>query len=242
MMNKNTRGIILQTTNYSETSLVVKIYTEQSGLETFIVSGVRSKNSRFKSNIFQPLSLVELVASGKAGRSMKRITDIHLSPPFSGIPGDVVKSSIAIFLSEVIYRSIREEEANPTLFGFLHNSIQILDLSHENCSRFHIYFMIQLTRYLGFFPHGACNTPFSCLDLKEGVFTDSLPSHLYVLNHENSMLIYKMMNAGFDNYRDIVIPAGQLKILLDALVTYFEIHHTHGNPIRSHTILGEVLH
>jgi DNA repair protein RecO (recombination protein O) len=108
-MNSKTRGIILQTTNYSETSLVVKIYTEQSGLGSYIVSGVRSRNSRFKSNLFQPLSLIDMVASGKPGQSMKRITEIQLSPPFSGIPGDIIKSSIAIFLAEVIYRSIREE-------------------------------------------------------------------------------------------------------------------------------------
>src|SRR6186713_1320642 len=117
-MNSKTRGIILQSTNYSETSLVVKIYTEQGGLGSFIVSGVRTRNSRFKSNIFQPLSLVELVTTGSSSQSMKRITEIQLAPPFSGIPEDIVKSSIAIFLAEVIYRSIREEEPNPSLFGF----------------------------------------------------------------------------------------------------------------------------
>jgi DNA repair protein RecO (recombination protein O) len=241
-MNRRTRGIILQATSYSETSLVVKIYTENSGLETFIVSGVRSKNSRFKSNLFQPLTLVELVASGRNGPSMKRITDIQLAPPFTGIPGDVIKSSIAIFLSEVIYRSIREEEPNPALFGFLHNSIQILDLSNENCSRFHLYFMIQLSRYLGFFPHGDCNATDVVFDLKEGVFTSNPPLHMMVLDHENSKVLHLLMNAGFGDYRDIDIPAGRLRTLLEALVTYFEIHHTHGNPIRSHAILSEVLH
>jgi len=236
------RGIILQTTNYSETSLVVKIYTENSGLETFIVSGVRAKNSRFKSNLFQPLTLVELVASGRSGRSMKRITDIQLSPPFTGIPGNVIKSSIAIFLSEVIYRSIREEESNPALFGFLHNSIQILDLSNDNCSRFHLYFMVQLSRYLGFFPHGDCNSSGTVFDLKEGVFTQQHPMHVMVLDHETSKVLFQLMNTGFEDYRAIDIPANRLKILLEALVTYFEIHHTHGNPIRSHAILSEVLH
>jgi len=240
-MNKKTRGIVLQSTNYSETSLVVKIYTEQYGLESYIVSGVRTKKSRFSSNIFQPLSLVELVASGRTGSTLKRITDIQLSPAFSGIPGDVIKSTIALFLSEVIYRSIREEEHNPALFGFLHNSIQILDLSQDNCARFHLYFMIQLTRYLGFFPQGECNSNGRCFDLKEGVFTDYHSSHIFILDHENSLLLYRLMNSGFETYRDIVIPAPRMRTILDALVTYFEIHHTHGNPIRSHTILGEVL-
>ncbi len=240
-MSSTTRGIILQTTNYSETSLVVKIYSEQSGLGSYIVSGVRARNSRFKSNIFQPLSLVELVASGKPGQSMKRISDIHLSPPFSGIPGDIIKSSIAIFLSEVIYRSIREEEPNPTLFGFLHNSIQILDLCHDNCSRFHIYFMIRFSRHLGFFPHGDCIPGVSIFDLKEGFFTGNQPVHDAFLDHRHADLLYRLMHASFDDYRDIRVTPAATKILLKALVTYFEIHHTHGNPIRSHTVLEEVL-
>ena len=240
-MNSKTRGIILQATNYSETSLVVKIYTEHGGLASFIVSGVRTKNSRFKSNVFQPLSLVELVASGSQAQSMKRITEIQLSPPFSGIPGDIIKSSIAIFLSEVIYRSIREEEPNPSLFGFIHNSIQILDLSQASCSRFHIYFMIQLSRYLGFFPHGEYSETSSIFDLKEGYFTNRLPSHPAILDPSHSKILFRLMLSDFENYRDIEISTAATKVLLQALVTYFEIHHTHGNPIKSHTVLETIL-
>jgi len=240
-MSNTTRGIILHNTNYSETSLVVKIYTEQHGLGSYIVSGVRAKNSRFKSNIFQPLSLVELVASNKPGQSMKRISEIQLAPPFSGIPGDIIKSSIAIFLAEVIYRSIREEEPNPTLFGFLHNSIQILDLSHENCSRFHIYFMIRFSRHLGFFPHGDCITGQSIFNLEEGYFTSNQPVHDRFLDKKHASQLFQLMHSSFDNYRDIHLNPTDAKALLKAMVTYFEIHHTHGNPIRSHMVLEEVL-
>jgi DNA repair protein RecO (recombination protein O) len=240
-MNQKTRGIILQTTNYSETSLVVKIYTEQHGLGSFIVSGVRSKNSRFKSNIFQPLSLVELVAAGKPGHTMKRISEVQLAPPFSGIPGDIVKSSIALFLAEVIYRSIREEEPNVALFGFLHNSIQMLDLSQENCSRFHIYFMIRLSRHLGFFPHGDCTPGVSIFDLQEGLFTRNLPVHDRFLDQRHAGQLFRLMHSDFDSYREIIPDGASARTLLKAMVTYFEIHHTHGNPIKSHTVLEEVL-
>jgi DNA repair protein RecO (recombination protein O) len=240
-MNKKSRGIILQTTNYSETSLVVKIYTEQHGLGSYIVSGVRTRSSRFKSNIFQPLSLVEMVASGKPGQSLKRITEIQLSPPFSGIPGDVVKSSIAIFLAEVIYRSIREEEHNAALFGFLFNGIQILDVGSGNCSRFHIYFMIQLTRYLGFFPHGSCTEGISRFDLKEGMFTNAMPAHTFYLDTILSMYLFRFMNADFNDYQSVIIPGDHARQLLQSLVTYFEIHHTHGSTIKSHRVLEEVL-
>ncbi len=241
-MNHKTRGIILQTTDYSETSLVVKIYTEHGGIGSFIVGGVRTRNGRFKSNLFQPLSLVELVASGSPSGSMRRITDIQLAPPFSGIPGNIVKSSIAIFLAEVVLRSIREEEANPVLFEFLHNSIQILDLSQGNCSRFHICFMVQLTRYLGFYPQGAYTKNSGFFDLQEGTFTGIQPSHPVILEKEPAALLYRIMMAGFENYQSVELTSQSAKELLGALVTYFEIHHTQGSSIRSHMVLEEVLH
>lgn len=240
-MKIKSKGIILHTTNYSETSLVVKIYTEQSGMGTFIVSGVRSKKSRFSSSIFQPLSLVEVIAAGKPGQTMHRISDIQLSPPFTGIPGDMIKSTIAIFLSEIIYRSVKEEEINNPLFNFLINGIQILDLSHQNCSRFHIYFMIQLSRYLGIFPNGEFVKGVSYFDLREGLLKNTIPPHAEFLDTHQTAILFELMGKSFDNFHEVVISQTVSKSILNALVTYFEIHQTHGSQIRSHKVLEEVL-
>jgi DNA repair protein RecO (recombination protein O) len=240
-MRTQSRGIVLHATEYSETSLVVKIYTEEKGLGTFIVGGVRTKKSRYNSTLFQPLSLVELVASGKPGQTMQRITEIHFSPPFSGIPSDMIKSTIAIFMAEVIYRSIREEEPNKALFHFLNSSIQILDLHQGNCSRFHLYFMTQLTRHLGFYPQGTFHKGRSIFDLREGTFTDRLPSHPDYTGVAESELLASLLTCSFENYTSVAIGGAASKSLLSALVTYFELHQTHGNPIRSHRILEEVM-
>jgi len=240
-MNIKTRGIVLQTTQYSETSLVVKIYTEDHGLTSFIVGGVRSKKSRIKSNIFQPLSLVELIASGKQGSSMYRITDIQLSPHFTGIPLNVVKSSIAIFLSEILYRSITEEEPNPSLFEFIHSGIQILDVSPHNCSRFHIFFMVQLSRHIGFYPNGTFIPGKSVFDLREGLFTASTPSHPDYLSVETSSVFRELMNRSFEDYHELTIQRDVSQIILNALVSYYELHLTHGKVIHSHKVLAEVL-
>ncbi len=241
-MKIKTRGIVLHTTKYSETSLVVKIYTEESGLLSCIVGGVRTKNSKFKSSFFQPLSLVELVASGKQGQSLLRITDIHLSPPFVSVSGNVIKSTIAIFLAEVIYRSIREEEPNPSLFQFMHSGIQILDMSHENCSRFHLYFLIHLTRYTGFYPNGECIAGQSLFDLSEGSFTLRIPSHPYVMEPALANLLWQYLQRNFENHHEVIISNERALKLLEHLITYYELHLTHGQSIRSHKILSEVLH
>ncbi|MBL0339615.1 MAG: DNA repair protein RecO [Bacteroidetes bacterium] len=240
-MKLSSRGIVLHTINYSETSLVVKIYTEQSGMGSFIVSGVRSKKGKFSTSHFQPLTLIEFNALGKPGQSMLRITDVHLAPPFSGIPGDMIKSTIALFIAEVIYRSVREEEVNPSLFNFLHNGIQFLDLSHNNCARFHIYFMIQFSRYLGFYPNGIFISDTSYFDLREGLFRNDKPVHADFFDIVQTATLYKLMNSSFDNFHEAAIPAAISKTLLYGLVTYFEIHQTHGHQIRSHKVLEEVL-
>ena len=114
-MNIRTRAIILHTTNYSDTSLIVKAYTEEFGSQSYIISGVRTTRSKYSSNFFQALSLVELVSINKNNGGLNRITEVCWSPPFSTIPFDMIKSTISIFLSEVLYRSIREEEKNRAL-------------------------------------------------------------------------------------------------------------------------------
>ena len=240
-MKAITRAIVLNTTPYSESSLVVKTYTEISGLRSYIVSGVRSGKGKFHSNLFQPLSLLELVTSGKPGQSLYRITDAALSPPLSGISGDISKSTMAIFMSEVIYRSIKEEEHNPGLFGFLHNAIQILDLARHDYSRFHLYFMISLSRYTGFYPHGVWQGSKTVFDLREGVFTVSLPAHPEYAEGAVAEAIWNFMGKTFENYHELSLPAPVARVLLHALIRYYELHVTQGKKIISHQVLEEVL-
>jgi DNA repair protein RecO (recombination protein O) len=240
-MLRKTRGIVLHVTDYAETSLVVKIYTEDFGLQSYLINGVRKQKAKFKNNLFQPLTLVDMVAYHKEGHGLKRISEINAHPQFTSIPYDIVKSSVAIFLNEVIYRSIREEEKNQTLFDFLHNAICILDLQTVDCSAFHLNFMIQFTRYLGFFPNGNYYEDQSIFNLEEGNFQLNTPPHPHFLNNQLTKYLYHLMQCSFENYHLAEINHSQKKELLNALVTYFELHHTHGTHLKSHHILHEVM-
>ena len=111
MLHK-TSGIILHTVKYSETSLIVKIYTRDFGLQSYMVTGVRSKKSKNKASLFQPLALVELEVSNTNKGSLQRISEINILHPYSDIPYNIVKSSIAIFLNEILYKAIKEEHAD----------------------------------------------------------------------------------------------------------------------------------
>lgn len=243
-MRSTTRAIVLHTTPYSETSLIVKAFAEQSGAVSLIVSGVKGGRGRMHSNLFQPLSLLELTLSGRHGATMQRITDASFSPPFTTMHNDVVKSTIALFLAEVMYRSIREEAPNPTLFGFIHRAVQILDLiapGSPGLARFHLHFMIQMTRHLGFFPHGEYKSGQSLFDMQEGTFTTAVPRHPEWMEVAQSQILYRMMTGSFDDLQPLSIPKALAKSLLHSLARYFELHVTQGHPIVSYKVLEEVL-
>ena len=240
MLHK-TKGIILHTINYSETSLIVKIISPDFGLKSYIVKGVRSKKSKFKATIFQPFALVDMVVSNTDRAELQRISEINILYPYVDIPYNIIKSSIVLFLNEIVYKAIKEQHSDENLFEYLKNSLQVLDLKHENCSNFHVFFMIQLSRYLGFFPQGNYSsfTPF--FDLQEGSFVGHSPHHPHHLNAIQSNLFGILINAQYDSIHQIKIDKSQRKQLLQALIKYYQLHIASFGEIKSLEILEQVV-
>ncbi|MPR34306.1 DNA repair protein RecO [Salmonirosea aquatica] len=151
MLHK-TRGIALSYIRYRESSIIAKIYTEAFGIQSYIVNGVRS--SRSKANriaLFQPLTLLDLVVYHKNKTdTLHRISEIKCRVPFHSLPFEVVKSSLALFLTEILSKSLREEEENMPLFEFLEDAIGYLDNAESGYENFHIHTLVQLSFYLGF--------------------------------------------------------------------------------------------
>ena len=143
MLHK-TSGIILHTTKYSETSLIVKILSPDYGVKSYIVNGVHKKKSKFRAAVFQPLALIDMVVSNNDKARLERITEINILYAYTDIPYNIIKSSIALFLNEVLYKAIKEQHSDETLFEYIKNALQLLDIEHGNSSNFHIFFMIQL--------------------------------------------------------------------------------------------------
>lgn len=236
-----TRAVVLDVSPYAEASVIVKAYTETHGLQSFLVNGVRKQKARFASNLFQPLTLIELVAYFKKQGALHRVAEVNASPPLVHIPYDTVKTTMALFLAEVLYRSVREEESNPELFGFIDHAVQILDLHRETTSHFHLLFCLQLTRYLGFYPGGRYTdvTPF--FDLKEGVFRESLPMHPHFTNPRLSLRLQHLIGMNLEDAYDPDLTAAERKQMLQAIIVYYELHHTSGFSIRSHEVLAELM-
>ncbi|MBK9318250.1 MAG: DNA repair protein RecO [Bacteroidetes bacterium] len=236
-----TRAVVLDITPYAEASIIVKAYTESHGLQSFLVNGVRKQKARYANNLFQPLTIIEVVAYFKKQGGLHRVSEVSASPPLVHIPYDTVKTTVALFRAEILYRSIKEEEPNSGLFGFVDHAVQILDLHPETTTCFHLVFCLQLSRYLGFYPGGHYSSQSQYFDLKEGVFRESRPMHPYFIEHSLTKLFHELLTLSLEDMHDIKMNGGERKKLLQAIITYFELHHTQGFSIRSHEVLAELM-
>ena len=240
-MLHSTRGIVLQTFPYTDSSLVAKIYTEAFGLQSYLVNAAHSKRSGTKANLLQPLSLVECVVYRKEKKQLQRIKEIRSEHPYISIPVDVRKSSILLFLDEILYRSIHEEEANPPLYEFIRSSLLVLDLKTDNCANFHLYFLTQLSRYLGFYPAGSFSEEEKYFDMQDGVFRSSEPSHPLFMAPGPARRLQELMRSNYENISSLGITPAERKALLEKLIQYYELHVPGLREIKSHKVLEEVL-
>jgi len=144
----NTSGIVFHHLKYSESSIIAKIYTERFGLQSFLVKGVRQKKSRMRMNLFGPLSLVDLVMDYKEKSTLHHLRDISSSYPFTGITTDITRTSLAIFINELLYKSIQGEEPDQALFDYIVKAIKYLDSATGRLVSFHLYLAMTIIRLL----------------------------------------------------------------------------------------------
>jgi len=237
MLHK-TRGIVLVTSEFGETSLVVQIYTELFGIQSYLVNSVRKKHARIHSNIFQPLTPVDLVVYHKERPGLQRISDIRPNPTLVNIPFDVLKSSMVFFLDEVLFKSIREVESNPQLFDFIFDSIQWLDGPHSAGSDFHLLFLMQLSRFLGFAPTQNYTSEKNIFNLKEGRFQEAHPDHPHYISAPLSGYFASLINARFSH--TLNISTSERRTLVSSMLEYYELHIEGFGKIKSQKVLEQV--
>ncbi len=239
MLHK-TRGIVFHVTDYSESSVVAKIYTELFGLQSYLINGVRKKNPKVKPATLQPLALIDLVVYHKERSGLQRLADARNNPVLKSIPFDIRKSSVALFMNEVLYKSVKEEEANQSLFDFIFNAVHLLDLREKPGSDFHLLFLMQLTKYLGFYPRENFSSSTSVFNLQDGIFQSGLPAHSFYIEHPLSEYFYLIIKSSLNFSDDLKIPVLFKRQLIEKLLDYFQLHVSGFENIKSHKVLEVV--
>lgn len=239
-MLHTTRGIVLHTIPYSDSSLIVKIYTEHFGLQSYIVSGARSKKGQRRANLLQPLSQLDLVVQHREKNTLHRIVELSCKIPYKTISEDIQKTGVALFLAEVLLKSLREEEGRPDFFRFIANAFQILDLETGSCVNYHFCFLMQLTRFLGFYPQPPETLREVFFDLQEGVFRMDAPYHPYYAEPAQAELLMRLLPVGFDQMHTLDYTNAQRRELLNILLRYYELHLDNMREIKSHKVLEAI--
>ena len=218
----STKAIVVSSLRYSDSSLIVKLYTKQFGLVSYLVRGIlKSKKGKLKAAYFQPLTLLNIITNYQEKKGLQTIREAQVTNVYSTLHSDIVKQSLVMFLSEVISSSIQEEESNDLLYDYLENSFLWLD-SHDNISNFHLLFLLNLSKFLGFYPDST-NDRLQGFHLVEGVYTDQLHEK-DVIKGKDFFQFKKLLGINFDTLETINFSKSERGDLLRMLIRYFELH------------------
>jgi DNA repair protein RecO (recombination protein O) len=231
-----TKAIVLSTLKFQEKSLIVKCFTLSEGLKSYFVRDAFSaKKNNQKIAYFQPLSLLEIESIHKNKGTLEHFKEIKIAVPFQTIHSNLAKSTMVMFLSEILHHSIHEEEKNESLFTFLETALQWLD-NHNEIANFHLILMLQTSKFLGFYPD-VTHLELKHFEMIEGVFS---PLHAITsLSEYETNLFRKLINLRFDNAQKI-FSVTERQILLKILIDYYSFHLDGFKRPKSLEVLREI--
>jgi DNA repair protein RecO (recombination protein O) len=234
------RGIVFHSIKYSETSLITRIYTDRFGLQSYLVRGARKPRAKLRASLFQPLNILEMEVYRKEKNNLQNIKEARQASIFESIPFDIRKGSISMFMGDILSKTIKEEEANPGLFDFIYSMIMKLDKQKAEIADFHLHFLIQLSRHLGFFPQGKYDQQMPFFDMQEGSFCREQPSHSQYLNYPLSESLSLLIHVHPTESISLKIDRNERNQLLESIISYYRLHYDSLQDIQSHQVLRKI--
>ena len=221
--------------------MVVYLLTDTGGRRSYMVQGVRSHNGRgSKLALFQPMFPVEFEGLESSRQQMHRFKEVQGGFVLQSLPFDVRKSTMALFMAEVLYRLVREyDEPNQALFDFVWNCVGALDSMDEGVANFHLWFLANLSRFLGFCP-GNDYSAGDWFDIREGLYTKTRPAHVSYMNRECACMLRDFLECDVRCLAEIGLNRTQRVEFLNAVLVYFGYHLDAISAVQSVRILREV--
>ena len=226
-MIHKTKAIILGLVKYGETSLIVHAYTEKFGRQSYMVKGGRSKKSRTKSNLFQSLFVLDMNVSHRDGKNLQIIKEAQFSESTPHLNFDTHKNHLVLFLAEILSKVLKEEEGDAQLFSFLSDHISYLIQVDDVPKAYHLNFLLNLTRFLGFYPNDNWSEMNQIFDLDNAIFVGLESRHAHCLNSHISHLLHLLIQTQLSYIDDLDLSKEDLKIMLRAILNFYALH-SHG--------------
>ena len=224
----STQGIVFGSTKFKETSIIVRIYTEQFGMQSYLVNGVRSNKSKEVCTL-SALSLLDMTVYNKLGKDIQHVSEAKFAKTYQSIPFDPFKRTIGIFLTEILSKVLREESHNSNVFKFIFHSLELFDTQLTNIQNFHLQLLIKTTHQIGFGPENGAD------------FVDQISDSGYPISidrNEESILTELMSNP---YGHEVSIGNEVRRTLLDHLLKFYQIHLGSLGEIKSLKVLKDVL-
>lgn len=218
-MIRKTEGIVLRTIKYQENHLIATIFTEEYGMQSFIIRGYHSARSRRKHSYFQPMSIVQLVFFYKESQSLHKISDSKLGELLHTLQTHPIKLSLGLTIVEIFYDTVREEATNKELYHFLRSVILLLDHSEKKLIHIFLFFLVHLTKHLGFFPFDqSAESRYVIFEVQKGTLSASQTSNA------TGGLMRRFMDCDRSTCQDIFIEKGVKKNFITELFKYYKLH------------------
>lgn len=239
-MLQKSKGVILHQVKYSDSGIIVQTYTRESGRQSILVKGLRSRKTGRHNVLFQPLFILDLVYYYRESRSVQVLKECSSAYSPSGIYADIRKSTIAMFIGEFLSSVLKEETHHFELFDYIENSIMYFDNLKQDYSNFHIAFLSGLARYLGFEPGPRLNPEDRYFDLLNGTFVPLPPPHGDYADMYISDVLARFFPISFDSMGTIPLTGTLRNEVLETIIRYFSIHLPGLKKINSLVVLKEI--
>lgn len=243
-MVHTTKGIVLRTVSYGETSVIALLYTELFGLQSYIVNGLRSaKKSSVKSNLFQPSAILEMEVYHNELKNLQRIKEVRWHYLYQQVFFNIPKNAVALFITELLQKVIRQPEHNPDLYNFIEDAYIQLDRADTRVTAgYPLFFALHLTSFFGFGIRDEYTSQKKILDLREGEFVKALPVHPYYIEEQASAVISQLLKVMHPyELHNINLPLTVRRELLEYILQFYALHIQDFGTMKTLLVLQEIL-
>jgi DNA repair protein RecO (recombination protein O) len=243
-MVHKTKGVVLRTVKFGETSIVVSAFTELFGLQSYLVNGIRqvSKKGTAKGAYFQPGSLLDMVVYKNEFKNLQRIKEYKWAYLYQHLFSDIFKNAVALFAIELLNKCLKEPEPNNELFYFVEDALLHLDEATPTVTaNYPLFVALHLAVFFGFRINDEFSEAKHYLDLQEGVFTADQPRHSHYLQDREAEAvshILKVMNPS--ELEDLKLNQDMRRRILTALEGYYALHVPEFGTLRTLPVLREI--
>ena len=235
-----TKAIVLHSFKYGESRMIVDMFTEECGRQSFIISIPKTSKGRIKKQYFQPMTLLEVECDVRQNVQLQKLKDAHLLTAYTSIPFSPEKLALSLFIAEFLYHALRSEQQDKLLFAYVCDSMQWLDTVEVGFANFHLTFLMRMSRFLGFYPNLDDYVDGCVFDLRTATFSLQVPTHRDFLDSKDSILIHTLMRMDFPTMHLFQLSHHDRNRITEVLLQYYRLHIPQFPELKSLGVLQEL--